>query len=426
MKRVTILIGMFVFLSTTGFSQQLELPEVSTGCNVASVELDAGAGFESYEWSTGATSQTIVVDQEGTYSVTVTSDGGFQTAETEVVFLDYMITPEEDETVCPGEELIMHVVPETYDVVWNPGDVQNDTLIVYPREEQTYEVTISEGAAVCRETFTLSLFPEMHADIEQINEICHGTCDGQVIASITGGEKPYQFLWNDESRPWDSIATGLCPGENNLQVIDANMCTLDTNFVIDALPAAEVEVSTSPTDTLYLENPTLTFSFENLSDVEVTEWMWIFETPNNDTLFQREEEYTFGLLNELQELPGSVPVLLVVTNEFGCDTIVAMDVPLQEAELKIPNVLTPNGDGLNDVFHVQNAKSGTDIRYEYISVELYVYNRYGKVVYKDANYQNDWKARGLSDGTYFYVLRTNGYYRDDEYQGVITIIGSSN
>jgi hypothetical protein len=57
-------------------------------------------------------------------------------------------------------------------------------------------------------------------------------------------------------------------------------------------------------------------------------------------------------------------------------------------------------------------------------VEVYVYNRYGRVVYKNSNYQSDWEADGLSDGTYFYVIRTHGQFRDDEYQGAITIIGS--
>ncbi len=423
MRAISLLV-LFLFSSLLMQAQELDLPEYSPGCNETSVVLDAGPGFDSYEWSTGETSQSITVDTEGMYSVTVTTAGGFQSDETEVVFLDYMLTPDEDLTVCPGEELVMNVVPETYDVLWSPGNVNNDTLIIYPAAAQSFEVMISEGGATCVESFTLTMHPQLNVEIEQINEICYGTCDGQVIASVSGGAEPYQYLWNDETVPWDSIATGLCPGENNLQIFDDNQCTLDTNFVIDALPAAEVETATSPTDTLYLENPTLTFSFENISDSEITEWMWVFETPNTDTLLDREVEYTFGLLNELDNLPGSLPVFLEVTNEFGCDTIVALDIPLQEAELKIPNVMTPNGDGLNDIFHVQNEKTGNDIRFEYISVELYVYNRYGKVVYKDDNYQNDWKAEGLSDGTYFYVLRTNGYYRDDEYQGAITILGS--
>ncbi len=48
------------------------LNDIKLNCNSPSVTLDAGAGFSSYSWSTGASSQTINVTQQGIYTVTVT------------------------------------------------------------------------------------------------------------------------------------------------------------------------------------------------------------------------------------------------------------------------------------------------------------------------------------------------------------------
>lgn len=45
-------------------------------CSGSSVELDAGSGYNSYQWSTGANTQTITVTSPGTYSVNVNSECG--------------------------------------------------------------------------------------------------------------------------------------------------------------------------------------------------------------------------------------------------------------------------------------------------------------------------------------------------------------
>jgi len=64
------------------------LPTVNLGadtiCNGCSIILDAGS-FTSYDWSTGATTQTITVDTTGTYSVIVTDANGCINADTIVV-----------------------------------------------------------------------------------------------------------------------------------------------------------------------------------------------------------------------------------------------------------------------------------------------------------------------------------------------------
>jgi len=68
----------------------------------------------------------------------------------------------------------------------------------------------------------------------------------------------------------------------------------------------------------------------------------------------------------------------------------------------IPNVITPNGNGKNDVLLIPCADQFSDN-------ELTVFNRWGDKVYSTANYQNDWaatyKGRDLPAGTYYYMFK---------------------
>ena len=84
-------------------------------CNSVAVTLDAGGGFVSYEWSTTANSQTIDVDQAGTYYVTVTdADGCTGTDEVIVNAGDPMPTIDGAAEVCQGGTEML-TVPGTYD-----------------------------------------------------------------------------------------------------------------------------------------------------------------------------------------------------------------------------------------------------------------------------------------------------------------------
>ncbi len=74
------------------------------------------------------------------------------------------------------------------------------------------------------------------------------------------------------------------------------------------------------------------------------------------------------------------------------------------AEMVVPNVITPNGDGQNDKFRFRNAGAGP--------WALHVYNRWGRQVYDDGQYQQDWDAAGLPAGLYYYLLQpANGTAR---------------
>lgn len=82
----------------------ITLAEEVTSCVEAT--LDAGAGFESYEWNTGGTEQTETVDADGDYWVVVTDDEGCTQYDTVAVTIapDYLI--DESEMVCQGDSYL--------------------------------------------------------------------------------------------------------------------------------------------------------------------------------------------------------------------------------------------------------------------------------------------------------------------------------
>ena len=65
----------------------------------------------------------------------------------------------------------------------------------------------------------------------------------------------------------------------------------------------------------------------------------------------------------------------------------------------IPNVFTPNEDGLNDRFEVDEKLMGSKVS---------IFGRWGQMIYENDSYQNDWEGTSgteiLPDGTYYYVI----------------------
>ena len=68
------------------------------------------------------------------------------------------------------------------------------------------------------------------------------------------------------------------------------------------------------------------------------------------------------------------------------------------ADLFIPTLFTPNGDGNNDPFEIK----GLEL---FAENSLVIVNRWGNEVYRATNYQNNWTGEGLNEGTYYYLLK---------------------
>jgi large repetitive protein len=97
---------------------------------------------------------------------------------------------------------------------------------------------------------------------------------------------------------------------------------------------------------------------------------------------------------------SNVSYKLMAQDPFGCAASADLNVKLVRNP-EVPNVFTPNGDGVNDSWQVKNLA-------EYSDCVLNIYNRYGQVVFQCKGYPTAWdgssKGKPLPAGTYYYVI----------------------
>ncbi len=83
-------------------------------------------------------------------------------------------------------------------------------------------------------------------------------------------------------------------------------------------------------------------------------------------------------------------------------------------DIKIPNFISPNNDGINDYFNIHNIES-------YPDNELVIFDSRKRIVYQARSYNNEWDANNIPQGTYFYKLLIKEGQNQKILQGVITI-----
>jgi gliding motility-associated-like protein len=122
------------------------------------------------------------------------------------------------------------------------------------------------------------------------------------------------------------------------------------------------------------------------------QWVKWNTTPITDT--------TYCMTSDTLEV-GSYNIKVVTQNNgYISESNYVTCVKPEPPNILIPNVVTPNGDGVNDMFVIRNL-----LLYSYR--QLVVYNRWGSEVYRSDQYNNNWDGMNVPDGVYFGVVQIN-------------------
>ena len=238
----------------------------------------------------------------------------------------------------------------------------------------------------------------------ETDDACSEQATGELFVNFSGGTAPYMYEWDDPQNQTTNPAIRLEGGTYTVTITDANGCTFTESYDVFGAEPLDVIFNVEPDNgngdgiaTVVVTGGTQPYSYD-----------WNIETPDNNSSMIT--QLTAGEYN------------VVVTDADGCVVMGSVVVPDGRIEcLEYRNVITPDGDGMNETFLIQCVEM-------YESHNLEIYNRWGQLVYESAAYANDWagfnnKGTEVADGAYFFIFE----YEDREGQrrqlkGHITLI----
>ena len=321
----------------------------------------------------------------------------------------------------------------------NPGTGNNDSPLLYPsllfnwykESSSTTSVFVAEGSSLSVtvegtyfvETNYGSCTSDSFSNRVTITEATSGEANITIASSLGNPFCPEQglttlntiggtsYIWfkdgiiipeatdqmyqTDESGTFSvQVNLGDCSASGSIDLVSE---LFDSSINISAVNTIEQEETLIVIVTTDANNP---------------EFEWYF----NNALIADESTDTF----EATEF-GDYKVVITATT--GCAASKDYEFVVQEAfnpfpdVEKIPNMISPNGDGINDTWVIpQHYASGTN-------TEVQILNDRGKVIFQTINYQNNWPENQLDvnsiNALYYYIITTSDLKTK---QGSITLV----
>ena len=413
---------------------------------------------ENYLWSTGDTVQAINIPTTGTY--TLIADNGV-CADTQSVNVSVAYTNiGSTDTVLCNDSAVFTVDNAGGPILWSTGDTTDSITI---DTSGTFWVQLDNGYCTVIDTVNVTFAP-LTVDIPEDTAICSpivlsafdssfvsynwsdGTTGDTVVLSSPG--VVYLEVSNGNCTAIDSINVSLIsytPGSDNNQFY----CdTLSAALAIFDRPNAHFEWSNGDTSRVNF------ISESGIYTVTITEgpcqWLDTFSVRfGTSPVFDLPKDYEMcdgdsivvsvdsGYTSYAWSDGGSghsvtirdSGTFWVSVNNEGCEAREEFNVNFLDASRivaqSVGNVLTPNGDGMNDAFFIEMSDYSV-----YTSWEIHVYNRWGMLVYHSSEPTIRWEGKtmngeSLVEGVYYYIISGETICRQKEtvsYRGSVHVI----
>ena len=396
----------------------------------------------NYQWSSGPQTPLITVNQSGNYTVTVTNASGCSATSLPItVFIgdntNPVIVPPANVTMAPNfacEAIGVNLgAPVTSDNC-SVATVSNDAPAIFPLGLTTVTWTVVDGSGNTSTATQLvnivdNILPTINVnDLTVVindngsttitfSDVDNGTTDNCGIASMTLSQ--YTF---DCSNIGDNTVTVTVTDNNGnvattsvlITVVTSgtdtdndgllNACDtdddgdgiVDTNEEVGDTDGDGIPNTLDPDD----DGDGISTVIEGTNDQDGDGISNYLDSDSDGDGLSDDFEWDFGGLAE----PGQ-----------DCDQDGLYDfLDTDKCGPVIPDAFTPNGNNYNDLFVVPGIET-------YETRQLFVYSRYGTLVYESNLYNNDWDGTQLNsgspvpDGTYYYVFKldngliVNGY-----------------
>jgi gliding motility-associated-like protein len=277
---MTCFLSLPSFIDANYAGIQLNLPDAQQ-CNSFTVAtLDAGAGFSSYQWSTGATTQTISVSMPGQYWVTVTNDQGCQRTDTVGAYV--LVGGKTDTLACD----VFHAnVTQGGVLQYTWYDNSNNPVRDFTSSGQYWvDIAYVAGCGI-RDSLDVTIAPSPQIYIGPDTSFCKGNL---VLSAINPSST---YTWSTGSTASSIVATTA--GTYWVKVKDANGCTdSDTLVVHPEITAFDFMMPNIVTPNSDRINDEVDFGKLQFSELEIeifNRWgQQVFESDSADAIWKPE------------------------------------------------------------------------------------------------------------------------------------------
>jgi len=395
----------------------------STGFDNGSIHLTVIGGIGPYSilWSTGETTEDISGLTEGNYTVTITDMSGCQIIDSVRIELPPPLTYHKIMSDYNGFNISCYgrsdgsiqvmatsgLAPYSYTwqgpegfVAYTPEifGLKAGSYILYIRDDNICEAA---DTIVLTEPGRLDLILNRSVSTAGgYNINCAGSPTGSVAVTAVNNAGPVQYIWSDGTI--GSVRDNLTAGNYKVIITDANNCHADSAFVMTQPDSVKLSFEVTPAFCPDMPDGAIALTVTGGVALSDYRYLWSDNSTGN------------GLDGLTKGLYG-----VTVTDDNGCSAEASVRVEsLNPICLVIPNGISPNNDGINDVWNI----GLTDL---YPQIEVSIFNRWGELIWKsEKGYPKPWDGRSrgsvLPIDSYHYIIDLNDGSR--QIIGNITIV----
>jgi gliding motility-associated-like protein len=309
----------------------------------------------------------------GDFKVTITANGGATVTSTVNIPAPGKMTVDANAVLkappysvrCAGDSeagtaVLVSGGSSSYTYSWSNNATTQNLSNVLPG---LYTVTVTdENRCSATASVELKAPPPVELQVQVLTPLC-GAVATDAFIQTDGGAAPYIIRVNGNFAGNGVIL--LRAGSNTIEVTDGNGCTTDTTVQVVIPPVISLQL---PRDTSVRLGQELTLTaLTNLTTASIDTIIW---SPLPDTS-------RVGTLTQVWTPLKSNVYRLTLTDTSNCLVSTSIRVNVRrEADIYVPNVFTPNGDGKNDLFTVNSSDNVTDLEL------VRIFDRWGNMVYE--------------------------------------------
>lgn len=276
-----------------------------------------------------------------------------------------------DTSLCfnPGQRLELKPnIDRVKNIKWQDGST-GPTFTVTKPGIYWLEATARDYPCTFRDSIEIKSFPVPQVNLGNDTTICSGK-----TLLLKAGNAGSTFKWNDGSVKSTLLVTK--PGNYKVTVTNTFGCTASDSIQVHYLTPPAINLGNDTTICSGTE-------FVLNGKLPGVSYKWQDGSTGSTFKVTRAGTYWVDATIDICTARDSI----VIKTRKDC-----------LGDLFAPNIITPNGDGVNDAFVLLDPDKSS-------IWQLEVFDRFGKSVYKSLTYNNKWDAAGLMAGVYYYLLQ---------------------